>query len=352
MRVHFYTKYARKGASSRYRTYQYQDRFREAGLETKIFPLFSDLYLETLYTPGAPKIPAHVLYRRRWEDMQGTGNCDLAVVEKELLPYLPSAFEKKPFRRARKLLLDFDDAIYLKYRSLDSLLPRLLLRHKIDRLMEWSDGAIGGNRALVEYAALHAPRTWTVPTTVEVSKYSAHDHDHEGLVTIGWIGTPMTVHYLREVRDALQSVAREISLRFVVIGAPAPGWEGVEARSQPWSEEREAELVRWLDVGLMPLPDAPWERCKCGLKILQYMAAEVVPVASDVGTNRDIVEDGVDGFLCKTPADWAGRILDLSQDPELRARMGKAARKKVEERYSRDDWAGKLIDIYREVAGK
>jgi glycosyltransferase involved in cell wall biosynthesis len=349
VRIFFYTKYDRQGASSRYRTYQYQDSLLRAGIKSRYHPLFSDAYLKERYTQGRLGSGFGDLYRRRWADMKSIGGCDLAVIEKELLPYFPATFERKAFKNARRVLLDYDDAVFANYQHHRVPLVRLLLRNKIAKLMSLADGVICGSRFLYDYALEHAKRAWLVPTVVDVEKYTLHDHEHDGLISIGWIGTPWSARYLPVVERAVVRVAREAPVRLIVVGSEAPEWEGVAAQSYPWSEEKEADWIRWMDIGIMPLVDSPFERGKCGLKLIQYMAAGVVPVASDVGGNRDLIAHGEDGFLCKTEDEWVECLLALSRDPVQRAAVGKAARLKAESQYSLSVWAPKLAAIYREV---
>jgi glycosyltransferase involved in cell wall biosynthesis len=352
MRIFFFTKYSRKGASSRYRTYQYQDVLRESGIKTRSFSLFNDRYLEDLYEGRASSTPISDLYWQRWRDMKWVGDSDLVVVEKEFLPFLPAALERNAFRDAKRILLDYDDAIFFKYQNHPKAAVRWLLGKKLDHLMALSDGVVAGNQFLREYATQHAPRAWRVPTSVDTGKYEPHDHDHGGLITLGWIGTPITAKYLELLRRPVERLAREAAVRFLVIGAEAPDWQGVDGQSQPWSEKREAELVRWMDIGLMPLEDTPWERGKCGLKLLQYMASGVVPVGSDLGANREILEHGTNGFLCRTEQEWTDCLFQLARDPGLRIEVGRRARQKVVAEYSVEVAAQSLLKIYREVAGE
>lgn len=350
MRIHFYTKYDRQGASSRYRTFQYLSHYHDAGIETRTFPLFSEAYLRDRYAQGRTASNFTQLYRRRWADMDRTSEADLVVVEKELLPYLPAWFEKSAFRNAKRVLLDYDDAVFENYRRHPNTLVRWLLGGKIDELMARADGVIAGSRYLRDYAEGHARETWLVPTTVDVEKYALHDHDHEGLVTIGWIGTPWSSRYLPVVRRALERVASEVSIRFIIVGGHSPLWEGVNIQAIPWSEDTEADLIRWMDIGIMPLIDHPFERGKCGLKLLQYMAGGVVPVASDVGGNRDLIQHGEDGFLCRREEEWIETLLHLARNPAARAEIGLRGRKKVEEQYSLQVWGPRLETLYRGVA--
>lgn len=84
----------------------------------------------------------------------------------------------------------------------------------------------------------------------------------------------------------------------------------------------------------MPLEENIWSKGKCGFKGLQYMALKIPAVMSPVGVNVEIINDGVNGHLCLTEADWERRIKELLIDHQKRARLGAAGRKTVEERYS------------------
>ncbi len=349
MRIFFYTKYDRQGASSRYRTYQYQERFEAEGFTAHCHPLFTREYLRERYARGRMATAFLDLYRRRIEDMKHVDDADLAVVEKEFLPYLPARMEQRAFRTSRRLLLDYDDAVFENYRRSKNPGVRLLLRNKIPRLLEWADGVTCGSAYLADYARQHARKVWLVPTVVDTAKYQPHDHEHEGLISIGWIGTPWSARYLPVVQRAVERVAREVPIRLIVVGAQAPTWEGVQVQTHVWSEEKEAEWIRWMDIGIMPLLDTPFERGKCGLKLLQYMAAGVVPVASDVGGNRDLIRGGVDGFLCRSEDDWVNSLLLLARDPSIRKCMADEALVRVRQHYSLAAWAPRLAAIYREV---
>ena len=102
---------------------------------------------------------------------------------------------------------------------------------------------------------------------------------------------------------------------------------------QPWSLEQEVPLIQQFHVGVMPLPDTPWARGKCAYKLIQCMACGIPVVASRVGANVEAVPTEC-GLLAETPAEWLAAFRRLAADPELRQRMGTAARHWVEQRYS------------------
>src|SRR5207247_208343 len=101
-----------------------------------------------------------------------------------------------------------------------------------------------------------------------------------------------------------------------------------------WRESTEAAEIAAADVGVSWLPDDLWSRGKCGLKVLQYMAAGLPVVANPVGVQAELVRHGETGFLAETPAQWLEAIGRLAHDPELRRRMGRAGRQRMESAFS------------------
>jgi hypothetical protein len=104
-----------------------------------------------------------------------------------------------------------------------------------------------------------------------------------------------------------------------------------------------------MDIGLMPLVDDEFQRGKCGLKLLQYMAAGIPAVASPVGVNKSIIRDGNTGFLASTPMEWANALEKLLTSPILRSSMGREGRKVCEEQYSVKRWFPTLLDIFDQL---
>jgi glycosyltransferase involved in cell wall biosynthesis len=102
----------------------------------------------------------------------------------------------------------------------------------------------------------------------------------------------------------------------------------------PWRKEEELKELSSFDIGIMPIPDDDWSKGKCGLKGLQYMALEIATVMSPVGVNSSIITDSENGFLASDIDEWVEKISILIEQPELRIKLGKAARKTVENSYS------------------
>ncbi len=133
-----------------------------------------------------------------------------------------------------------------------------------------------------------------------------------------------------------------------VVGAEAPAvLAGLPITSVPWSEVTEIEQILDMDIGIMPLANTLWEQGKCAYKLLQTMAAARPVIASPVGANCKVVHHGINGFLADTTEQWITALRSLTSDPELRNRLGIAARQTVEQNYSTQKVLPSLVSVLK-----
>ena len=340
LRVLALTRYARQGASSRLRTFQFLPFLETEGFSFDVKPLFGGDYLETLYGQGE-RSGAQVgrAYLRRMRTLCSLRRYDLLWIEKELFPYLPAWAEKAVGALGVPYVVDYDDAIFHRYDLSNQPLVRHLLGRKIDAVMRGASMVFAGNPYLAERAGTAgARRVELLPTVVDLNRYSRPDRlavRPEGSnLTIGWIGSPTTAKYLQGIAGALRDLQKRHNVRVLLIGAGDVALNGVATEVRPWSEEREIADLHDMDIGVMPLVDTPWERGKCGYKLIQYMACGTPVVASPVGVNIDIVTPGLNGYLAETEADWVETLEALILDGGRRGEMGRAGRQLVEKGYS------------------
>lgn len=329
------TRYGRLGASSRLRFLTYLPALRDAGFRVTEAPLLDDDYLRRLYG-GEPADRRRIAaaYARRIAVLRASRAHDLVWLEKEALPWLPFAAEAAAGLGRVPYVMDIDDAWFERYASHRLAPVRTLLGGKFATLARNARMVLAGNPYLADWArGAGCPDVRLLPTVVDPARYPllSFPGDSGGPVTVGWIGSPSTVRYLDMVGGALTRLGPAVRLQ--VIGATASAL-AVPAVCVPWCEESETEDLGRVDIGIMPLPDSPWERGKCGYKLIQYMAAGRPVVASPVGVNTSLVRHGVNGFLAEGEEAWADALGRLAADPELRARMGAAGRRLVEERYA------------------
>lgn len=238
----------------------------------------------------------------------------------------------------KKILYDFDDAIWLTDKSNESKLIRVLKwRDKVALICSWSYRVSCGNLFLSSYARNFAKAVIINPTTIdEVDlNLSPKKENLDSRVVIGWTGTHSTLKYLTKVESALQEIQMvHPNVDIMVIADKQPSMKLSNLRFVPWNLQTEIDDLKKFDIGLMPLPDDEWAKGKCGFKILQYMALGIPAVASPVGVNKQIIENGKNGFLSSSEADWISQISMLITDQELRKEIGSRGREYVLKNYS------------------
>ena len=352
IRVLVLSLYGPQAASHRVRLSQFQSGLAAAGIDLQIQSLLDNAYLQRSFSGRRPSLRGlFAAYGRRLQVLRAAGSCDLAIVYGELLPCLPGWLErhllKIPF------IYDCDDAFFLKYRSgrLGCLQP--LLGAKVDRMMAAAVAVTAGNAGLAAYARRFNSIVIVLPSVVDtVQLIPAQQRPASRLpapFTVGWIGSPSTAPYLQLLIAPLQQLAKERSVRLLVVGGPGPAIPGVDVIQLPWSLDQEVHLIQQFDVGVMPLPDTPWTRGKCAYKLIQCMACGIPVVASPVGANVQAVPPEC-GLLAEGPDAWLAALRRLAADGELRSRMGAAARQWVEERYSLRSALPVLTDVIRRSA--
>ena len=353
LNILFLTKYSRTGASSRYRSFQYLPFLDQADIEYEVSPLFDDFYIANMYRHGSgSKIDVVHAFLRRIGALLKARKCDLLVIEYELLPYFPALFELLLNWLGVRYVVDYDDALFHQYDRHSNPLVRRLLRNKIAVVMRHAELVIAGNTYLADYAIrAGAARVEIIPTVIDLERYllpvsKSNDNDE---FTIGWIGSPSTARYLQSIAPALAEVCREGKAKLRLIGSGPVDLPGIDIEVLPWSDESEVDLIHSFDIGIMPLPDEPWARGKCGFKLIQYMACGLPVIASPVGVNSEIVEHGVNGSLASTQKEWHEAFAALMATAELRQKMGVAGRKKTAEQYCLQVTAPKLVSLLQHV---
>ena len=352
MKLAALTRYSRMGASSRVRMMQFESALASARIIVEYQPLFDDRYLERLYRGYSRFFSTLSAYTRRTSQLRMAGTADVIWLEKEALPWVPALFEHAVMPRNVPIVSDYDDAVFHRYDLHRFAIVRRLLGRKIDRIMAASALVMAGNAYLADRAiAAGARRVEIVPTVVDTDRYLVRPPPSTEIApVIGWIGSPSTWQaYMVPILPMLLDIAERMGARLRVVCAGVPRNLHPLVDVLPWSEADEVEQIRRMDIGIMPLDDSPWARGKCGYKLIQYMACGVPVVASPVGVNTEIVEDGVNGFLVKGERAWREALATLLVNPDLRQRMGQAGRTRVEVRYSSRIWGKRIAEMFQSV---
>jgi glycosyltransferase involved in cell wall biosynthesis len=349
--------YGAQGPSSpsyRVRTVLPAGALAHEGVELVHRPLFDDAEFEQFCDGGVVTKAALALRaRRRLLRQARVDPCDHVLIHRRA-DLFPDLRAERAIASGARVVLDVDDAIWLDAERTGAH-PLALLKgsaRKLGWIARRADEVIAGNELLAEHLARFSNAIQVIPSVVDTDAIPVRAHEQGPEAVVGWIGSETTAPYLDGVRDALTRAAARLGserpLRLIVVGAGAGRSleiPGVIVESLRWSLETERATLARMDVGLMPMPDTPWNRGKCAYKAVLYMAAGIPVVADPVGLIAEILGDG--GILASETAGWSDALVTLLGDDALRARAGASGRGRVIEDFSLRRWTGPLAAVLR-----
>ena len=349
--------HSRDDPASRFRVVQYLPLLEAAGWTVTHRPNVPSRYWKS----SASLRPLRSIQRRagvaarrfnRRRDIRDAASYDVAFLNRDLQEG-ELAWEKRLFASNPHVVFDFDDAIFLGEK-----------RHNH---MAWVCGhaawVMTGNDHLAAFAHRFTDRVTVVPSVVATERYELHalcdgpasergDRDNRRL-RVGWLGSDLSIREtLFPHWEMLGRIQQMLDFDVVVCSRPrpTPPSNAVRWTFLEWSPSTEEQIARHIDIGIMPLVDTEFQRGKCGIKLLQYMAAGVPVVASPVGVNASLVQDGKNGFLADTEHQWREALAALTESAELRRKCGLAGRQLCDSRYSLRTWLPILLNIFDSVA--
>jgi glycosyltransferase involved in cell wall biosynthesis len=316
-------------ASTKYRVLQYLDYLESEGIDCSIKELSKKS-------------------RNRFTLIKFIKKADIVFIQKKIF----SKIEVCLIRFfAKKIVFDIDDAVMFKDGPLGTSAQKRQSR-RFSFMAKNADLVICGNEYLKKNTEKLNANIRLLPTPVDMDRYvEKHNSGFEKKgITLGWIGSKVTLKYLKQISPALEQLSKRFpDLKLKIVADEFFEIHGLEVEKKEWSSTEEIKDLHSFDIGLMPLSDDAWTRGKCGFKLLQCMAVGLPVVCAPVGMNREIVTDGVEGFWARSQEEWAEKIGTLVQDGNLRETMGSKGRKKVEEIYSLSINAELMSSILREV---
>jgi glycosyltransferase involved in cell wall biosynthesis len=342
MRVLFLTLYPESAASPRYRVHQFLPHLRERGVTCEVACPFTEAeYVRLRAKAAAGRARSYHLHEARVRALQilRAGRYDVVFMQKAVMSAYVRGFATQLRQRARRLVYDIDDAVHLRS---PHKLPRrwewLEEPDQVNRLFLDADLVLAGNRWLADAALACGGRAEFFPTVVDTERFAPAANANEKFV-IGWMGGPSTSANLATLAEVLGAIP-DCEVRLIGADPVRAAIDG--AWHRPWRYETEVAELQQFSIGIMPLGRTDWDRGKCGLKVLQYMACGVPCIATRCDVTMDMIEHERTGFLVDSPDEWRAAIENL-RDPELRARIARAGREAVEGRFSLKVAAPKLV---------
>lgn len=349
MRLLFFPKYTEKGASSRYRTYQYLQYFNE--YEIEVFPFFDNRYRPSQSFKSIQGVFYVVFcYFRRSLNMLRIKRSDLVFLEKEFMPYLPfNTFFFKLFKI--NYIVDYDDAIFHNYDLHQNRIIRFLLKDKVSKVIKFSKTGITGSPYLTEYAKKYNENVVEIPTSINLNKYKTNNNPISSKFIIGWIGSKATSYNLLSLIPVFESLkAKDINFEIRCIGFDRQlesQFKNLPLCIVNWSSETEVEEISKFSVGIMPLENTSFNKGKCAFKLIQYMACSIPTISTPLSANIKVNRHNFNLFA-NSKDEWVNAFSELNKNPKRFKEIGQVNRTIVENHYSIQC----NINIYKNIFNK
>ncbi len=311
MKLTFFSKYHKEGASSRLRMYAYYDYMKSKGYGVDIQAFLYDGYVDDLYNNRKiSKLKIISSYIKRMKYLwKARGSF---VIEYELFTYFPFWIAEM-FLNCRVYYMNYDDNVWESYKNKD------YLTSKYDLLCKNATGVIVANDFLLEKVKKLNDNVIKIPTVLDIKPYQEEFNKYDKF-TIVWVGTPVTYKYILSHKKMFQRLAKEIDYDLLIVASEdLEKIAGVNMMFEEWDEKKQIEFIKSSHIGVMPLDDDLFSAGKSSFKLLQYMAGSLPVVASNIGENNIVVKDGENGYLCSNDDEWIKSIVNLYKNDNLQA---------------------------------
>lgn len=340
-----FTPHPMAGPSSRQRVFGFVDALAARGVELKIRPFMSPVAYNlrmSAHRDLDPRVGSRIVwgFARRFAQRHELVSADVIWVHRQAVPAFHRVLDRCVLPKGVPIVFDMDDAVFAEY-------P---IRHLLRRCA----AATVGNQYLSRYVGDVSPdtRCTVIPTVVDTDRIRIRSPRRaDDPVVVGWIGTPSTFRrYLLPMLHRLVAASAGRGAAFRVVSSQSVGDEAARAGAEfrLWTLATADGQVQHFDIGVMPLVEDEYSMGKCAFKLIEYGAAGIASIGSDVGINREVLVNGRTGLLATSDADFVSKLEYLLDQQDLRTTLGTAARAHIEQRFSvrsqADLLAGALIE--------
>jgi len=270
------------------------------------------------------------------------------IVLRKLLNWIDWRILRK---RAKWIAFELDDAVYLRDSYSEKGFNDNRRMARFERIVSESDIVIAGNNHLATEVLAHGGkgRVTVIPTCVDTNKYrQKEDYSTVNLLTLVWIGSSSTLQGLHRFKSSLENLGKMVSdVQLKLICDKFINFDHLKTIHCPWSESTETSELANSDVGISWIPDDPWSKGKCGLKLIQSMAAGLPVIANPIGVHPEMIAQGINGYLVNSSDEWINAINKLKNQKDLREMMGRNGRYLVEKSYSIEFGLKKWLEILK-----
>lgn len=358
-RVLFLATYPEEVASTRFRVTQFFPYLEMNGIRCTLSPLLSSTFCKEFYKRGAiirKSLKMVWFSLKRFLDVFRSLRYDIAFIQRESHLIGPPIVEwiiSKIMRRP--IVFDFDDPVFVSYVSptYGKIGSYLKMPQKTAWVARMSSHVIVCTHFSKVYAERYNANVSVIPTVVDAEKFIPRPREKKDQLVIGWIGSFSSADHFKILTPVFEKLGEKYQFVLKIVGLGSEFQlksPNVRVFNVEWDKEREVSDYQSLDIGLYPLIRDPWSEGKMGLKVIGYMAVGIPCVCSPVGDHVKFLRDGENGMMASNEEEWIEKLSQLIEDELLRQRLGKAARRTVEEWYCLQQQAPRLLEILKSVA--
>jgi len=195
---------------------------------------------------------------------------------------------KKIIANSKRIIFDFDDAIWTRPGRPHSFLTQRRVDKRFHLWLKNADAVVAANEYLAEYATKYSSNVKVFPMALDLQKWHPGKKAEDGIIRVGWAGTPGNLKYLKPLEPALKELtSRYTNLKVMIYCGEKPELE-FPFEFTPFKPETEPDFIRQLDIGLLPLKDEKYLRGKSPIKAVQYLACGVGVIGNIDGATAEI----------------------------------------------------------------
>jgi glycosyltransferase involved in cell wall biosynthesis len=347
-------------AGQRFRIEMWAKELGRRGIDIEFLSFTDKNLTDVLYQPGQYAKKASMMlgaFARQLTNALRAKKPDVVFIYREAALAGPAIIEKIVRRWRIPIIYDIDEPLFLPYVSpSNGRLNKLKFFSKVDELFKLSDCVFAANKALADYAAKFNDDVNIVPLTVDVERYKPDEARRaaagDGKLKIAWVGTRTNQPNIEAAVPALRRLAKENEFTFRIIADDPMNFDGLDVDFVPWAYDVEVPKLQEAHIGIVPVKETPWNPWKFFFKTVQFMSLGMPIVGAATGSNLEIIEDGVNGFLAGNENDWHDKLKLLIENPDLRKELGANARKTVLERFDIEKQFDFLEDKFKKLKVK
>ena len=341
-------------AGQRFRIELWAKHLAERGIEVEFLPFADRDLTDVLYQSNQKIKKGSLLISRFFKQLVEVlkiNKPDLIFIYREAALIGPPIIERLVRRWKIPIVYDIDEPLFVPYVSpTNGSFSKLRFFSKVDELFKMSDSVFTVNEAIGNYAKKFNDDVEIVPMTIDINRYKPSEQPKtNGKPKIAWVGTWSNQPNVELAIPSMRELRREHDFTFRIVADAAMSFDGLDVDFVPWAYDIEVPNLQASDIGVVPVKASDWSPWKFFFKTVQFMGLGLPVVASATGSNLEIIQDGVNGFLAETEKDWYEKLKLLIENPELRRRLGSAARKTAVERFDIENQYDFLETKFKEL---